>query len=97
MIFGNVDVGESAAAYDPLIDRAIAYCRNTDVSQMHESRFFPEGEDFEVLICERTPGRRKKRRQRCTGNLRNCSSAPRAVRIWDTARIRESLRFWKII
>ena len=62
MIFGNVNAGESAAAYDPLIDRAIAYCRNTDVSQMHESRFFPEGEDFEVLICERTTGPKEEKK-----------------------------------
>lgn len=56
MIYGNVNAQESQAAYSPLLRRAIDYCRKTDFSQMHESRFHPEGEDFEVLVCERTTG-----------------------------------------
>ncbi len=56
MIYGNVNAKETEHAYDPLIVRAINYCRNTKAADIHESKFMPEGEDFKVLFCERVTG-----------------------------------------
>lgn len=69
MIYGNIYAGENRAAYSPLLLRAIDYCRNTDFTGMHESRFFPDGEKFEVLVCERMTGPKAEKKaevhQRC--------------------------------
>ena len=56
MIYGNINARETEKAYDPAILRGIEYCRSTDFSAMHESKFFPEGEDFQVIVCERVTG-----------------------------------------
>ncbi|MDO4960605.1 MAG: YhcH/YjgK/YiaL family protein [Eubacteriales bacterium] len=56
MIYGNVYTAETQAAFSPALLRAIEWCRSTDVSEMHESKFFPEGESFQVIICERITG-----------------------------------------
>ena len=56
MIYGDINARETEKAYDPAIIRGIEYCRSTDFSGMHESKFFPEGENFQVIVCERITG-----------------------------------------
>ncbi len=56
MIYGNVNAGETDPAYSIAIIRALNYIRKTDFSDMHECKFFPDGENFQVLVCERTTG-----------------------------------------
>ncbi|MDD3251620.1 MAG: YhcH/YjgK/YiaL family protein [Lachnospiraceae bacterium] len=56
MIFGNIHAKETERAYEAPIRRAIRYCRETDVSQMGESRFSLDGEDLIAIICDRMTG-----------------------------------------
>ena len=61
MIFGHIAAKETEAAYAPIIRRAVRYCRETDVSQMGESRFELDGEDFIALICDRVTEAKEKK------------------------------------
>ena len=46
MILGHINARESEAAYSKQIQRAIAYCRDTDVSGMEEGRYPQDGDDL---------------------------------------------------
>lgn len=61
MIFGHVQAKETEKAYAAPIVEAIRYCRETDVSQMGESKFLLKGEDFIVLICDRVTEAKEKK------------------------------------
>lgn len=59
MIFGNIDANETQVAYSEAICKALEYCRNVDVKNMHEGKY-QMGEksikDFLVIFCERVTG-----------------------------------------
>lgn len=61
MILGHIDAREHEGAYSPQIRKAIAYCRDTDVSQMEEGRYPQDNGDFIVLINERRTGSRQEK------------------------------------
>ena len=61
MILGHINARESEAAYSKQIQRAIAYCRDTDVSGMEEGRYPQDGDDFIVLINQRRTGSREEK------------------------------------
>ena len=56
MIFGHISAKETKIAYAAPIQEAIRWCRETDISQMGESRFLLKGEDMIALICDRITG-----------------------------------------
>ena len=56
MIFGHILAKETEAAYAAPVREAIRWCKETDVSQMGESRFLIKGEDMIALICDRMTG-----------------------------------------
>ena len=56
MILGHINARESENAYSAQVQKAIAYCRETDVSRMKEGRYPHDNGDFIVLINERRTG-----------------------------------------
>lgn len=61
MIFGHILAKETEVAYASMIQIAIRYCRETDVSGMGESRFELDGEDFIALVCDRVTGAKEEK------------------------------------
>ena len=61
MILGHINARESEAAYSKQIQRALAYCRDTDVAGMEEGRYPQDGDDFIVLINQRRTGSREEK------------------------------------
>lgn len=61
MIFGNIFAKETESAYAVPIRNAIRYCRETDVSELGESKFLINGENFIVLICDRVTEAKEKK------------------------------------
>ncbi|RJW54371.1 DUF386 domain-containing protein [Clostridiales bacterium TF09-2AC] len=61
MILGHIDAVECGACNLEQIQKAIAYCRNTDTSLMKDGRYPLESKDFMVSINERRTGKKEER------------------------------------
>lgn len=61
MIFGHIDAKETGPAYALPIQEAIRYCRETDVSEMGESRIALKGDAMIALICDRVTEAKEKK------------------------------------
>lgn len=61
MILGHIQAKETEAAYAVPIQKAIRYCRETDVSGLGESRFLLDGEAMIAQICDRVTGAKEEK------------------------------------
>ena len=56
MIYGNINVKETEAAYTPMIRKALEIIRTTDVTNMHHGKYPIDGDKLILQINEITTG-----------------------------------------